>query len=227
MVTSKPNYNISTLINNIDKFYKTINDDIHNSNISWEHCYNIFQKTHWNMLKNGHKISDLSDDDIDLLCLNLAFYLASWGMLRGSSFLYFKDYKIHKFAVETILKPEYDELWLIDYNNEKTDNHIINLIFNASQEIKACYRPNNPTETLLTKIMMGTFGCILGYDTRIKKKLEKLGLTKSFNKESIKELFTLYRYNKLLLNTKKNRNNSSVIEYPPMKLIDMCFWQDD
>ncbi len=45
---------------------------------SWEHCYSYFAM---------HRNQPLGDEHIDLLCLHLAFYLASWGMYRGSSFL--------------------------------------------------------------------------------------------------------------------------------------------
>lgn len=43
--------------------------------------------------------------DYDYLSLQLAYYLASWGMLRGSSFLLWKDYKIHIPMVKEMLKP--------------------------------------------------------------------------------------------------------------------------
>lgn len=49
-----------------------------------------------------------SSPDFDYLSLHLAFYLASWGMYRGSCFIFHKDYKVHTTIVEAILKPEYD-----------------------------------------------------------------------------------------------------------------------
>ena len=36
-----------------------------------------------------------NDVNLDYLSLQLAFYLASWGMYRGSSFLIQKDYRVH------------------------------------------------------------------------------------------------------------------------------------
>ena len=51
---------------------------------SWEYCYHSFISA-----RNS------SSPDYDILSLHLAFYLASWGMYRGSSFLLQKDYKIH------------------------------------------------------------------------------------------------------------------------------------
>ena len=42
------------------------------------------------------------NNDVDYLTLQLAFYLASWGMYRGSSELLQKDYLIHEPIVEII-----------------------------------------------------------------------------------------------------------------------------
>jgi hypothetical protein len=48
--------------------------------------------------------------DYDYLSLQLSFYLASWGMYRGSSFLLQKDYKVHIPAVKELLNEKYDNL---------------------------------------------------------------------------------------------------------------------
>lgn len=111
---------IINLIYNGKKFY----DDLKNGNngryLSWEYCYRNFHDA-----REKCKKEKSPSDDIDYLCLQLAFYLASFGMYRGSSFLLQKDYKIHKDAVEEILKPEYDPLLEIsvkdygDENNQK------------------------------------------------------------------------------------------------------------
>ena len=64
-------------------FYKKIEDDKYHRYKSWEHCYRYFKK---------NKNKELN---YDYAALQLAFYLASWGMYRGSSILLWKDYKIH------------------------------------------------------------------------------------------------------------------------------------
>jgi len=48
---------------------------------SFDYCYNYFRTT-----------NDLTQD-IEKSCLVLGFYLASWGMFRGSSFLLQKSIK--------------------------------------------------------------------------------------------------------------------------------------
>ncbi len=61
--------------------------DPHHSFNSWKHCFNYFKENH----------SRLNEEDVlDIAALHLGFYLASWGMMRGSRDLLQKDYKIHK-----------------------------------------------------------------------------------------------------------------------------------
>ena len=67
--------------------------------IAWEHCYSHFIKA------RGSK-----EVDYDYLSLQLAFYLASWGMYRGSSFLLQKDYRVHIPVVKELLSEKYDAL---------------------------------------------------------------------------------------------------------------------
>lgn len=68
--------------------------------LSWEHCYNLFNE-YIEYKYEGVKLKDKTlnvlvaakDDDLikDYLTLNLAFYLASWGMYRASTFLIEKN----------------------------------------------------------------------------------------------------------------------------------------
>ena len=73
---------------------------------SWEHCYKAF----------GNQTKE--DDE---LALHLAFYLASWGMYRGSSFLLQKDYRIHIPVIEELLDKEYDLLMGINCSELKNE----------------------------------------------------------------------------------------------------------
>ena len=76
----------------IRAYFEQTMSDPHGRYLSWEHCYKAF-------LENR----DANDEQaIDHLALHLAFYLASWGMYRGSSFLLQKDYKVHIPVVKII-----------------------------------------------------------------------------------------------------------------------------
>ncbi len=127
---------------------------------SWEHCYQFFSA---------------NKPNIDMACLHLAFYLASWGMYRGSSFLLPEDYLIHRPVVEEIIKPKYHPIRAISLHSLNRDlTHALSgMILELVQWIKRFYTgyidqgPDasiHVTDTLATKILLGTVGCIPAYD---------------------------------------------------------------
>lgn len=70
------------IIQSATSYYNDLKKDENGRYRSWEHCYSNF------MNARGKQ-----EVDYDYLSLQLAFYLASWGMYRESSFLLQKDYK--------------------------------------------------------------------------------------------------------------------------------------
>ena len=70
----------------------------------WEYCHEAFLH---------RKGKALSVSKKGLLPLNLAFFVASWGMYR-KSFLTQCDYKVHRKTVEACMKDANDELWDFD-----------------------------------------------------------------------------------------------------------------
>ena len=79
--------------------YNDIATDSNHRYLSWEYCHAAFKQYR----KNRDEAA------VDYLCLHLAWYLASWGMLRNS-FLMQKDYKIHASVVRLIYQPEWEML---------------------------------------------------------------------------------------------------------------------
>ena len=207
---------------------------------SWEWCHQAFMNKRIEYQRTDKP--EEKDKIIDELALHLAFYLASWGMYRGSSFLLQRDYKAHKVAVGYILENKYDLLWDYqpDYNNVDV---AVDLLFSEENKygiykrIGDSYNPleadkDNPTDTLITKILMGTYGCIPAYDRFLKSGIAAynncknnkpdgdIKLTKNITSNSFKTLTQFY------LNHKKEFvNPSAQIYYPPMKCVDMFFWE--
>ena len=71
---------------------------------SFDYCYNYFLTT-----------KDLTKD-IEKSCLTLGFYLASWGMYRGSSFLLQKSVKYLEPTIKYIAGID-KSIWNIDVDN--------------------------------------------------------------------------------------------------------------
>ena len=82
-----------------------------------------------------------------------------------------KDYKIHADVVRLIYQTEWDDLW--DISPEKlSQEYYADRIMKLSESITEAYVASGagiPTETLLTKILLGTVGCVPAYDRYFKK----------------------------------------------------------
>lgn len=201
---------------------------------SWEHCYEQFYLA---------RTKILTEKDYDFLCLHLAFYLASWGMLRNS-FLLQRDYKVHNDVIKIILKSKYDCL-LGASCKQVSENWV--LLKDLKEEIKRSYNSirksipeysnakNEISDVLITKVLMGTLGCVPAYDRFFRETVTgseygEKGIYKIasgyFSKNSIKELYNFYdAHDDDLESIRKTMKIGENIEYPQMKLIDMGFWQ--
>jgi len=81
------------------------------------------------------------------------------------------------------------------------------------------------TDTLITKILLGTFGCTPAYDQYFCSGLREIGLSgKSFCPKSLQELAGFYR-DRCEFEYMQREINKDGINYPPAKLLDMYFWQ--
>src|SRR3954454_264489 len=83
---------------------------------SFDYCFNYFQS-----FRERGAIDDLlAPDHEEMSCLQLAFYLASWGMLRGSTDLLRRRAAYHRRILRAIVgMPR--EIWTIDVENYDRD----------------------------------------------------------------------------------------------------------
>ena len=206
-----------------DYFNETVIDE-HGRYLSWRHCYKAF----------GENRNKTDEQTIDYLCLHLAFYLASWGMLRGSSFLLQKDYKVHTPIVRMIQEERYNPLFGISARNLCKEENLF-LLEEIGNRIKEAYAKelpakegviNNATETLITKILLGTLGCVPAYDRYYIDAVKKHKVSSGqYNSTSVKGVATYYCDHKEEFEALRMELSKCGVEYPPMKLMDMCFWQ--
>lgn len=204
-------------------FNETIKD-AHGRYLSWQHCYNAFA------MHRG-----TSDESIyDYLALHLAFYLASWGMYRGSSFLLQKDYKVHIPIVKIITEEQYDSLAGITAEELIKDENLA-LLEDIGARICKAYADelpsfegvvNNATDTLVTKILLGTVGCVPAYDRYYVQAVRRYSISSgNFNRESVRDVANYYLAHKDDFETVREELSTHGVEYLAMKLMDMCMWQ--
>ena len=209
--------------------------------LSWEYCYRFFM--------NQRTLSSPNSPNFDLLSLHLAFYLASWGMYRGSSELLQKNYHVHLGAIKEILwRKDYDSLWGKIWSDKESDEKDLNFLFDENGLIdKLCQYYHNlgvsPTITLISKIIMGTMGCLPAYDRFLITGIRADGISfsqkqnkgKNSSNGLIIENIKLWRKSfENLVESYGTTNNFALpnytskttsINYPQMKIIDCIFWQ--
>lgn len=204
-------------------FDETIKDN-HGRYMSWCHCYNAF--------KNNRNNRD--EKTVDYLALHLAFYLASWGMYRGSSFLLQKDYKVHIPVVEIIMEEKYAPLLGIAAEGLMEDC-VLDLLEEVSTRIRQTYAKekssfeggnNNATDTLVTKILLGTLGCVPAYDRYYVQAVRKYGISVGgYDRRSVRDVAKYYLDYKDEFEKLRAELSAYGTEYPAMKIMDMCLWQ--
>jgi hypothetical protein len=188
---------------------------------SWDDCFEAFRES-------------LNEKE---LAYRLAFYLASWGMYRGSSGLLQKNHRIHLGAVKIIKSAKYNDLRCSENKEVKTSD--IKEIIALKDELSKHYsnitysRGGNEdlkiaaTDTLISKIILGCFGCVPAYDQFFLNACKLKGLQgKTFNEKSLEELFS---YTSSQKNELTEIQDFILIEhkkyYPIMKIVDVYFWQ--
>ena len=218
----------------IIKSVKKFDDDLKNNAKgerykSWVYCYIKFAEA----IKSSNKVDAIID--YDYLSLHLAFYLASWGMYRGSSFLLWTNYKVHIPIVEEVIKPKYEPLHGIDCKElQKKDN--LDLLQELIDKIDSYYAPirdkiyaqdsKQPiSDTLKSKILLGTLGCVPAFDQFFISGVKKSKVAGAkFNTEQIQKIAKFYcEYEDQFENVRKTLEFP--YNYPQMKFLDMAFWQ--
>lgn len=159
-------------------------------NCTFDYCFNYFQS-----FRKQNKITELSaSNHIQMSCLQLAFYLASWGMFRGSSFLLEKNQK--HFEDTIILISNYNKkIWEIDVD-DYSENNVEILIDFKEKLITALGKKNKPTDTLITKIMLGVFANTPAFDSLFCRGFN----VSTFSKKSLNILYDFYQKNKAVIN---------------------------
>lgn len=216
---------IDELINAAQTFYDDARVNENGRSRSWEHCYRVFRDAR-----------NAPSPDYDYLSLHLAFYLASWGMYRGSSFLLQKDYKVLLPIVEKVLKPEYDCLFGLacaDLREPDVQTRLANLsddiadyFWPIRNEVAGRVVASQVSPVLITKILMGTLGCVPAYDRFFVDGIKKYKVTtQEYSPESVRKLAKFYEAHNDRLEEARRGMRTEDLVYPQMKLLDMGFWQ--
>ena len=158
-------------------------------------------------------------------------------MYRGSSGLLQKNHLIHKAAVDILFSESNQKLKC----NQSTEvkSHNIKDILQIKNQLAKHYSSINfskgtnkvksitPTDTLLSKVMLGTIGCVPAYDRYFIDGLKEMKMQHiKFDTASLLEIFKFIETNKAeFIAAQKLILAKTKIHYPLMKIVDMYFWQ--
>jgi len=184
---------------------------------SFDYCFNYFQS-----FREQDKIDQISSNDyIQSSCLQLAYYLASWGMLRGSSFLLEKSLKYYVDLINNISR--FDKgIWDIDVDSY-ADANITLVLKCKTMVIESLGNKYRPSDTLASKIMLGVFANTPAFDAYFCKGFNIY----KFDKEALDKISQFYKDNKMIIDGYSiytldfHSGQETNRKYTKAKLIDM------
>lgn len=189
---------------------------------SFDYCFNYFRS-----FRKNHDLKDLaSPEHVELSCLHLGFYLASWGMLRGSSFLLEKSVRHYRNLIQNIgaFDPRIWEIDVEDYG-KRAD---ISLLLECTKMISDSLGSGSVSDTLTTKIMLGVFGNVPAFDTQFKRGFH-VGV---LNEKALERIFRFYLVHRATIDAYANQlhtfdfvtGHDTEFTYTHAKVIDMIFF---
>ena len=184
---------------------------------SFDYCFNFFQS----FRESGDLDGLVSAENIQISCLQLGFYLASWGMLRGSAELLQKSARHFIPLIETIASTE-SSLWEIDADRYTESN--IAALLDLARRLRLAN--GRMSDILVTKVMLGVFGNVPAFDSNFRRGFG----TATFGAKALRKVGAFYKDNADLLDGYRVPTLDFVTGEPTerlytrAKVIDMAFF---
>jgi hypothetical protein len=123
---------------------------------SFDYCFNYFQD-----FRDDGRVGELAAPaQMQTSCLQLGFYLASWGMFRGKAELLNHSARRLVPVIEAIVAAP-AAVWTVDADDYGPAAQRV--LFDVRRQLAAVL-PGGHSTTLVTKTMLGVFGCVPAYD---------------------------------------------------------------
>jgi hypothetical protein len=185
---------------------------------SFDYCFNHFQTA-----RERNELHTLvTGESLQLSCLHLGFYLASWGMLRGSTELLQRSVRTFVPVVEALVSAP-TQLWHLDVD-QYTDEAIAEILSFRSHLRKSLHE--GASDILVTKVLLGTMGCVPAFDTRFKRGFS----VSTFGPKSLSKIAQFYRSHADVIESHREPTLDfesglpTLRRYTRAKVIDMVFF---
>lgn len=198
---------------------------------SWNICYKYFQDEFF-------KKDEIKDEDPDLRIagLHLAFYLASWGMFRNPMLLNSGIKKYEQLANELFILKGCKEFKNQQF--EKIKSFLKNWKENTVEKVAEssgtiATNQINPTDTLITKIMLGAYSNTPAFDRFFKTTVSRFYIENNGRlvgelEEKIQKIFSIkIEGDKEVGDVIKSLSKNSAKEFSleDIKILDAIFFQ--
>jgi hypothetical protein len=214
----------TTIRANIDEYLSDRNPDARYA--SFDYCFNYFQG-----FREREEIQTLANsDNIQNSCLQLGFYLASWGMYRGSARLLQTSAR-HLVAIIKVIANTEQSVWELDAGSYSEQANI-DLLLGSADNIRSACPDLNMSEKLLTKILLGVFGCVPAFDTYFMRGWGAEGNRATFNPATLRQIARFYRENAEVIDDRRPYTYNFLCgeqtrrKYSQAKMIDMIFFTE-
>jgi hypothetical protein len=184
---------------------------------SFDYCFNYFQQAH----EDGALLDLCSSERLETSSLQLGFYLASWGMFRGKAQLLRHSSRFYEPLLNAIATAD-DAIWSIDLWDY--DDATTRMIVSESDRIRDALFPK-ASQTLVTKVMLGVYGCTPAFDSYFRR-----AFGRSFSYKSLLLLHDQFREHRDLVESCRPytldfaTGGCSERKYTAAKIVDMHYF---
>lgn len=197
-----------------------IRSDRHHRARAWGHCFGTFQRS---LTKTGIK-------NVDFMAQALAVYLAAFGMYARGSALLQRSYRTHCKAIRVLADPHFRSLNRLAPRKFRSDKGQQQLLRELWVKVNAVYEREferlhkHPSHTMVSKVLLGTLACTIGFDTETKKgrKLEGVGRVGP-SAHGVARLCGWYLADPAFAAFRRERHPEGPT-YPPMRVLDLYLW---
>ena len=190
---------------------------------SWDYLWDYIQPLATspygrNILVTGERLR--------LTALHIGFYLASWGMFRGSGELYKQNIDFYELLSQYVFLRLDPPFWDVRFDRLRTDDNAVGVVNSTLSSLQRFFRgelPQQDMDLIIGKLLLGVWGQCPAVDAHFKE-----GYCCSFPEEKpklsadfLKSLAIKANYNHWNLTIAR----ANGMAYPKGKVVDMAFYQ--
>ena len=218
-MAKKATNNNNEIENHIEKYKKTMMEGDKIQGRAFDLCYAYFQENKGKLLGENKQTS----------CMQLWSFLANWGMINNNPNCKLLNYNYSSLlGIITFINDKknahYFDISLENYSCDKYVESVMDLYEKLEKEIRFLNQAR--TQTIITKIILGVYGCCPAIDSHVRK---AFGLNNKNLEQILRIIHETYhnKNNKVVFDNKKiaviafDGKPIPKLHYPAAKLVDM------